>query len=105
MEVQGGGDIGIPVTDSWWCMAKTSTVLYGKYHAIKKKKRKMFPSQFSVSGAAWPLRNLPNAKLPHPLLPQQASNPHRQKTQREDSLHCYPLSKPVLVTFISVLSI
>ena len=32
----------------------------------KKNKRKMFPSQFSVSGAVWPLRNLPNTKLPHP---------------------------------------
>ena len=26
----------------------------------------MFPSHFSVNRAVWPLRNLPNTKLPHP---------------------------------------
>ena len=26
-EVQEGGDIGIPVTDSWWYMGKTRTIL------------------------------------------------------------------------------
>ena len=31
-EVQEGGDICIPVADSCWYMAETSTILYSKYH-------------------------------------------------------------------------
>ena len=34
-EIQGGGGICIPVTDSCWCMTETNTILWSNYLPIK----------------------------------------------------------------------
>ena len=47
-EVQGGGDICIPVADSCWCMAETHRILQSNYSPIKKKiKNTLIPHDFS----------------------------------------------------------
>ena len=39
-EVQDGGGICIPVTDSCWCMTETNTILWSNCLPIKIKKKK-----------------------------------------------------------------
>ena len=36
-EIQEGGDVCIPMTDSCCCMAETNTILYSNYPSIKNK--------------------------------------------------------------------
>ena len=36
-EVQGGGDVCVPITDSCWCTAETKAILESNYPSIKNK--------------------------------------------------------------------
>ena len=46
-EVQGGGDICIPMADSCWCMAETHRILQSNYSPIKKIKNTLLLCDFS----------------------------------------------------------
>ena len=46
-EVQGGGDICIPMADSCWCMAETHRILQSNYSPIKKIKNTLILCDFS----------------------------------------------------------
>ena len=48
-ETQEGGDIGIPMADSCWCMAETKRVLYSNYPPIKIKFKKYTVDRVLVS--------------------------------------------------------
>ena len=39
-EVQEGGNICVPMTDSCWCMAETSTILLSNYPSGKNNNKK-----------------------------------------------------------------
>ena len=41
MEVQKGGDMGRPMTDSCWCMAETNAVLQSNYPSTENKFKKI----------------------------------------------------------------
>ena len=38
-EVWEGGDMGIPMTDSCWCVAENHKILWSNYSSIKKLKK------------------------------------------------------------------
>ena len=83
-EVQEGWDICVPVAESCWCMAETTTTVQSNYPPIKKKRLSILMAEISVhrgeclahlpipSGRSWgsapslALRVNPEPRLPPP---------------------------------------